>query len=229
MALAERGAEGPAPQYRTLDSATPTGRAVIRAIALVAAVTMLPRDARAQTDQRWSVQGSLIWTDLYGSLFETLKAGTGFEAQLRHTSGAWSWGAGVQYTKHGDSEAEADGQDADIKLVGFFLEPRYVLNVGSSRWAPYLSGRGAIARFDVRVNFNTGEVLTFTSNGLTLNGGGGVLVNLTSRVNLDIGATVGYSNYKDTDGMVSGIPYRQEMGSGTNAVARIGLAIGLGK
>jgi len=48
-------------------------------------------------------------------------------------------------------------------------------------------------------------------------------------VNLDFGATIGYSSYKDTDGDISGRPFVQEMGSGTNAVVRLGLAIGLGK
>jgi hypothetical protein len=135
----------------------------------------------------------------------------------------------VQYTVHGDSEAEADGHDANIKLVGFFFEPRYVINVGSGKWAPYLSARAALAQFDVRVNFTDGDVLTFKSDGVTLNGGGGILVNLSSRVNLDFGATIGYSSYKDTDGDISGRPFVQEMGSGTNAVVRLGLAIGLGK
>ena len=206
-------------------------RALSPAAVLVSCITLLAPNASGQTSQRWSIQGSVLWTDLYGSkpFYETLKAGTGAEAQLRYTTGAWSYGAGVQYTVHGDAEAEEDGHDAKIKLIGFFFEPRYVLSVGSSRWAPYLSARAALAQFDVRVNLIDGDVITFKSDGLTLNGGGGILVNLSSRVNLDIGATVGYSTYKDTDAMISGTPFFQEMGSGTNVVARLGLAIGLGK
>jgi hypothetical protein len=212
------------------DKTAGIARALIQAAAVVLCITLLAPGANAQTNQRWSIQGSVIWTDLFGDQFEPLKAGTGGEAQLRYTTGAWSWGAGLQYTVHGDSEAEADGHDANIKLIGFFVEPRYVINVGSSKWAPYLGARAAFAQFDVRVDFSTGDVNTFKSDGLTLNGGGGILINLSSRTNLDIGATIGYSNYKDANAMNSETgPFIEPLGSGMNAVVRLGLAIGLGK
>jgi hypothetical protein len=193
------------------------------------AVTIGASRARGQNSQPFSIQASGIYADLFGDQFPTLKAGVGFEGQLRYTRGARSIGAGFQYTVHGDSEAEADGHDANIKLIGMFVEPRYVINTGSGRAAPYLSARLALARFDVRVNFSDGDVLTFNSNGVTLNGGGGVLVSLTPRVNLDAGATIGFSKYNDTVGDISGKPFDMQMGSGTNIVARIGLAIGIGK
>ena len=195
----------------------------------LAALSIGAGRANGQNSQPFSVQASGIYSDLFGDQFTALKAGTGFEAQLRYTRGAKSLGGGVQYTVHGDSDADRDGQDAKINLVGLFLEPRYVINVGSSRAAPYLSARLAVARFDVRVNFSNGEVLTFNSNGVTMNGGGGILVSLTPRVNLDAGATLGYSNYNDTVGDVSGKPFDMPMGSGTNVVVRLGLAIGIGK
>jgi hypothetical protein len=195
----------------------------------LAALSLGAGRANGQNSQRFSVQASGIYSDLYGDQFKALKAGTGFEAQLRYTWGAKSLGGGVQYTVHGDSDADAGGYDAKINLLGVFLEPRYVINLGSSRAAPYLSGRLAIARFDVRVNFPSGEVVTFTSNGVTMNGGGGVLVSVTPRVNLDAGATLGFSNYKDTVGDDSGKAFNMPMGSGTNVVVRLGLAIGIGK
>ena len=196
----------------------------------VVAFTLAAGSASAQTGQKLSVQGSLLYADFFGDQFPALKAGFGGEAQLRFTPGATSWGVGVQYTMHGDSEAEADGHDANIRLLGVFLEPRYVINTGSSRAAPYLSARAAFAQFDVEVNFSDGDVLTFTSTGMTMNVGGGVLVNMASRVNLDVGATLGYSNYKDAVGDTEfGDPFVHEMGSGTNVVVRLGLAIGLGK
>jgi hypothetical protein len=196
----------------------------------VVAFTLAAGSASAQTGQKLSVQGSLLYSDLFGDQFPTLTAGFGGEVQLRYTPGAMSWGAGIQYTMHGDSEAEEDGHDPNVKLLGVFVEPRYVINTGSSRTAPYLSARLAYAQFDVEVNFSDGDVLTFTSNGVTLNVGGGLLVNLASRVNLDVGATVGYSNYKDTVGNTDFQgPFDQPGGSGANVVVRLGLAVGLGK
>ena len=206
-----------------------SARSTIALLIGLIAVTIGPARVQAQNSQPFSIQASGIYADLFGDQFPTLKAGVGFEGQLRYTRGAKSIGAGFQYTVHGDSEAEADGHDAKINLLGMFVEPRYVINLGSNRAAPYVSARLALARFDVRVNFSDGDVLTFNSKGVTVNGGGGVLVSLTPRVNLDAGATLGFSKYNDTVGDVSGKPFDMPMGSGTNIVARIGLAIGIGK
>ena len=60
--------------------------------------------------------------------------------------------------------------------------------------------------------------------GYTINGGGGVLVVLSDRVNLDVGATLGYRKLGNVRFM--GVPV--DMGSGVNGIARVGLAIGLG-
>ena len=201
----------------------------VTVLALAYAVGFQPGDATAQTSQRLSVQASGIYADLFGDEFGTLNAGVGFELQLRYTPSALSIGGGLQYTIHGDSEAEADGHDADINLLGVFVEPRYVINTSSERVAPYVSARLALARFDVRVEFSDGEVLTFTANGGTFNGGGGLLVRLTPRMNLDLGATAGYTSYEDTEGSVAGQQFEMQLGSGTNLVVRVGVAVGLGR
>ena len=198
------------------------------AISLVA-VALNPAPIEAQTGQRFSIQGSALYTNHRGDGFRTMTAGTGFELQGRYTPGALSIGSGVQYTRHGDSEAKADGHDAAINLLGLFVEPRYVIATSSDRAAPYLSGRLVVATFDVKVDFSDGETLAFTSNGLTANVGGGLLIRVANRVNLDVGATVGYASYQDTEGTVAGQPFNMEMGSGRSVVARIGLAVGLGR
>jgi hypothetical protein len=198
------------------------------AFALVGALGSPPGEAAAQTSQRLSVQASGIYADLFGDEFGTLNAGVGLEVQLRYTPSALSIGGGLQYTVHGDSEAEADGHDADIDLLGVFVEPRYVISTRSERVAPYVSARLALARFDVRVEFSDGEVLTFTASGGTFNGGGGLLVRLTPRMNLDLGATAGYTSYEATEGSVAGQQFEVQLGSGTNLVLRLGVAVGLG-
>jgi hypothetical protein len=60
-------------------------------------------------------------------------------------------------------------------------------------------------------------IMPEASNGGTVNLGGGVLARLTSRANLDFGATYGYTRFS------GGIA-----GSGSDLVLRAGLAIGLG-
>lgn len=203
---------------------------VVGALAIgLATIVLHSTDAAAQTGQRFSIQGSGLYTNHRGDGFRTMTAGTGFELQGRYTPGSLSIGSGVQYTVHGDSEAKADGHHAAIHLLGLFVEPRYVIATSSDRAAPYLSARFVVATFDVKVDFSDGETLAFTSNGVTANVGGGLLLRMSNRVNLDFGATVGYSNYQDTEGTVGGQSFYMAMGSGPAVVARIGLAVGLGR
>jgi hypothetical protein len=202
------------------------------AIAMVAGAGLMgePQGASGQMGQRLSIQASALRADVFGEEFRTFDAGLGFELQARYTPGVVSWGGGIQYTIHGDSEAEADGHDPDIKLLGIFVEPRYVLDIGSESAAPYLSARAAFAQFDVRVDFSDGDVLTFTSTGVTLNVGGGLLVRLGPRVNFDVGATAGFNRYQPTTGDTEfGEPFDMALGTGTNLVMRVGLAVGLGR
>jgi hypothetical protein len=70
--------------------------------------------------------------------------------------------------------------------------------------------------------------------GPTINGGGGILVRLGSRANLDLGVTFGYTKFDDIrlriidDSGTLLTDQTFEVGSGTNAVFRLGLAFGLG-
>src|SRR5262249_5159112 len=82
--------------------------------------------------------------------------------------------------------------DGSIELIGIFVEPRYGIYVGSDKVAPYLSGRLAFARLDLRNDTNDGDVITWASNGVTLNGGGGILIRVSQRANLDFGAPAGF-------------------------------------
>ena len=183
----------------------------------------------AQTSQRLSVQGSLLFADIYGDNFFAVEGGYGLELQARYTPGGLSIGGGIQWTHHGDSQAKADGYDGNIELIGVFVEPRYGIYVGSDKIAPYLSARLAFARLDLRNDFNDGDVLTWKSNGVTFNGGGGLLVKLSSRANLDFGATAGFTNYATSTGRTTTNTFDVELGSGTNLVIRAGVALGLGK
>lgn len=204
-----------------------------RVLLAVSVCLLLSASAAAQTSQRLSVQGSALYADIYGDNFVAVAGGVGFEAQLRYTPSALSIGGGVQYTKHNDSEAEADGHEGDIELLGLFVEPRYTLYVGSDNVAPYLAARLAVAQLNLFNALSTGTDLEWTSPGVTLNAGGGLLVRLSSRVNLDIGATAGFTQYRNAEGEESANgqvinTFDIDLGSGTNLVFRVGLALGLG-
>jgi hypothetical protein len=193
-------------------------------------------DVRAQTAQPISLQLSGLYEGLAGDAFEDVRPGTGFEAQVRYTRGAWSVGLGYQTTRHryrycalpasnGSCLANIVGR---INGSGIFFEPRYVFDAGSDIFAPYVSGRFSI----VKQNDVGDPLFDFSVTGSSANGGGGLLVRLTPRINFDAGATVGYtrfSRYRAVD-RTTGAVFTGSPGgaSGSNFVVRVGMAIGIG-
>jgi Outer membrane protein beta-barrel domain len=181
---------------------------------------VLPRELRAQSAQPISLQGSALFNGVFGDVFTGLRDGIGAEAQLRYTPSAFSLGAGFQYATH-----EVEGRAEDARLYGGFLEPRYRIHAGSNVVAPYLSVRFSL----LKVGFSGGD-LSLSSNFIQLNGGGGLLYRLGSRVNLDVGATYGYNRLGDgtLTSESAGSSVAVESSSGSNIILRLGLAVGLG-
>src|SRR5215216_2999075 len=109
----------------------------------------------------------------------------------------------------------------DTRLYGGFVEPRYRIHTGSNVAAPYLSARFSL----LKVGFSGGD-LSLSSSFIQLNGGGGLLYRLGSRVNLDFGATYGYNRLGNgtltSESAGSSVPL--ESSSGSNIVVRLGLA-----
>jgi hypothetical protein len=186
----------------------------------VFATGLLARGLQAQSAQAISLQVSGLYNGLFGNVFGGLQDGTGAEAQIRYTPGALSFGAGFQYTEHGLNLFMENAQ-----LYGAFFEPRYRIHTGSNVLAPYLSARFAV----LKMGFTGGD-LSVNSNFIQLNGGGGLLYRVGSRINLDLGATYGYDRLgagrfsSERDGTISEFPAR----SGSNVVFRLGFAVGLG-
>jgi hypothetical protein len=187
---------------------------------VLTALLLSPAPVVAQSAQAISVQVSGLYNGVYGDVFDRIKSGYGGEAQIRYTPGALSVGAGFQYTTH-----DFVGEVEDIQFYGGFLEPRYRIHTGSNVLAPYLSARFSL----LTVGFSGGD-LDLDSSFIQLNGGGGLLYRLGSRVNLDLGATFGY------DRLGSGTIRRKSTGgtetveasNGTNLVLRFGFAFGIG-
>ncbi len=176
-------------------------------------------DLAAQSAQPFSLQASGLVNGVFRGVFTGLQDGVGGEAQLRYTPGALSVGAGFQLTIH-----ELDGRMDNARLYGGFLEPRYRIHAGSNVVAPYVSARFSL----LKVGFSGGD-LSLSSSFIQLNGGGGLLTRLGSRLNLDVGATFGYNRLGNgtLKSRSSGIAAPVESSSGSNVVIRLGLAIGL--
>jgi hypothetical protein len=176
-------------------------------------------DLEAQSAQAFSLQASGLFNGVFSGLLAGQQNGVGGEAQLRYTPGALSVGAGFQFTIHG-----LDDRMDNAQLYGGFLEPRYRIHAGSNVVAPYVSARFSL----LKVGFTGGD-LSLSSTVIQLNGGGGLLTRLSSRLNLDVGATFGYNRLGSgtLTSRSSGITVPVESSSGSNVVFRLGLAIGL--
>ena len=182
---------------------------------LVASAVLLPVAAEAQSAQRFSFQFSALGSWPFGGRLDAVTLGSGWEAQFRYNPSRFSVGFGAEQTFHDDARID----NRSVTLFGGFFEPRFVIDVGSDKAAPYLSARFALSQ----VTMAQGE-LESTANGYTINGGGGVLVAVGDRVNLDLGVTLGFKELGSL--RFAGQPI--DMGSGTNGIVRVGLAIGLG-
>lgn len=187
---------------------------ISRLAALVTAVALLPTGTSAQSAQQFSLQVSGLAAAPFGGGLANVEAGYGWEAQLRVNPSAFSLGAGAEQTFH-----EVSNSTREITFLGGFVEPRYVVDIGSDNMVLYLSARAAISQITLSVG-----TFESTGTGYTLNGGGGLLFPLGERVNLDVGATVGYKDLGILD-----LPTGTfDLGTGSNVVGRVGLAIGLG-
>jgi hypothetical protein len=195
------------------------------------ALAIIPRGGAAQTAQKISIQGSGLFAGLFGTAFDEIKDGIGGELQIRYTPGKWSFGGGLQYTVHNFSD---DVKDVfpKAKLAGVFFEPRRVFDAGSERYAPYLSARLAFSQMNIELEqqYKDAGLTVGKPTGPTINGGGGVLIRLNGRTNIDVGATYGYTKFKATSVTIPGEsePLRLDLGDGTNIVLRVGFAFGIG-
>lgn len=213
-------------------------------LAALIAAACLTSPVAAQSAQRWSLQASGLYVGVFGDAYDGLQSGAGGEFQVRVTPSLWSYGAGVQYSSHGLSGTSG----YSVSLSGVFFEPRRVFDIGSAKTAPYMSARLAYLQLsadlgsvgvtrtargasDVSLSVNQRAGSTLSASGYQGNIGGGVLVKLSPRVNLDLGATLGLIRFGETqlkqDGRIVDTSGASS-GTGQNLVVRAGLAIGLG-
>lgn len=208
-----------------------------RSLLLATAATLAAgASVEAQTAQKWSLQASLFSSTLMGdnAIYQNLEPGAGFEVQARWTPSLFSLGFGFQWTSHKQTLLNDDPNVLDqpnTTLNGFFIEPRYVILVGSNTVAPYISGRLSAVRQTTKARFlavSQPTTIKATANGVNFAGGGGLLFRMNSRVNLDVGATYGFSSFGEFVTEVDGQELnRLGSSTGQNLNVRLGLAIGL--
>jgi hypothetical protein len=197
------------------------------ALALVVALGIAPLTARAQSAQRWSVQVSWLYANLQGDAYSALQPGSGYEAQVRYTTRTgFSFGGGWQYTKHDDS-------GTPTPISGPFFEPRYTFVLGGNEsFFPYVSARLSYLVMNQAYASDSASY-TFKTSGATYSVGGGVLIRLSSNMNLDLGATFGLTNFGPAEytftNSIGAEKFKdtQQFGSGKNIIARAGLSFGL--
>ena len=180
-----------------------------------------------QSAQRLSVQASGLYVGTFGEAYDGLKAGPGIEAQIRYTPSAWSFGGGFQFSPH-NLNVEDFGTEK-VNLAGVFFEPRRVIDIGNSSFAPYVSARLAFLRQSADFEVD-GTNVKLEASGTQVNGGGGILLRMSPNVNLDLGATFGLIHFGDVKAEIPGqgsINVDGTSGNGQNLVIRVGVAIGL--
>ena len=188
------------------------GKHLLISVALLTTVAM---PASGQTASPISLQVSGLWSlPFSGGFPECSRSRRRSATSLQ--PGVFSFGVGAEISWH-----DIGVMGRSVKLTGAFLEPRFVIQTGSERVAPYLSARIAISQ----TIFETAN-RTSTATGFTANGGGGLLIVLGSSVNLDLGATFGRKKIGSAT-VPTTPPTVFDLGSGNNVIIRVGLAIGL--
>lgn len=195
-----------------------TVRGIVAVVAAVCVAGATARDALAQSAQPYSLQLSGLAASQ--KIGQSAISGFGFEGQLRYTPGVWSFGLGVQSSAHSSG-------DESIDITGVFLEPRYAIDVGSNRLAPYVAGRLAFLRESATL-FQDPEsptvLLEVSSNGSAFGAGAGLLIRGSPRVNIDIGAAFVSQAFGDASSQGTTFKFARF----TGYVAKAGVSIGFG-
>lgn len=191
--------------------------AILGAVVLAAAVSA--GKGAAQSAQPWSIQASVLAASQ--QIGGNSISGIGFEGQFRYTpASVWSVGVGIQYSSHPSGSEK-------INILGVFLEPRYAIDIGSDKVAPYLAARLAYLHESSSLDVDPGVLVTladFKSGGSAFGAGAGVLVRATSRINIDVGAAFVRQSFSSANSGGS----TANFSSFTGYVAKAGLSLGFG-
>lgn len=180
------------------------------AVAVMAGIS--PSVLVGQSLQRVSLQGSgaLVFPTAEETDFQN-DTRLGWEGQLRYTFTRFSLGAGYQRS----TVYKLQGADFSGAVSLGFLEPRYVA-LATSRLAVYLAGRAGVGSLVC----DPAQDCADQSLELVLGGGGGVLVQASQRLAVDLGVQFFSTRFTRSD--VTGA--KAQTGY---VLARVGLSVGL--
>lgn len=171
----------------------------------------------AQSAQPWSVQASVV-ASAHRLATTGDASGPGFEIQLRYTPrSVWSLGGGFETSSH------TRGGES-LVVSEWLLEPRYTIDVGSDRLAPYIATRVALLQETSTLFTNAFQTAEFHSGGVAFAGGGGLLVRTSPRVNLDLGLAFDVQSFADAQSGAATATFSTFKGW----VARLGAGVGFG-
>jgi len=152
---------------------------MIRTIFVAAILAAIPLSSAITQDRVLAIQpqfGFGFSAGVDGSSDEAIQNSIGYEGFFRY---GWSFGLFLQGGVHVSTNEITDASQK-YRATSFFFEPRYVALFLSSRFAPFVSGRLGYTKENVST-----PGAEFTSSGLTLGGGGGLVFRLTNQVALE--------------------------------------------
>ncbi len=185
--------------------------------ALVSVILGTIATAGAAQARGFSLEGAGLYADVSGDDFSGTNAGVGFDAQARFSWGAFSLGAGVQYSSHG-----LDGLSENLGVRGFFAEPRYAFPTAAGNLTPYLVGRLALLHERIEVGSSKAE-----ANGTAFGGGGGLAIRLASTVDLSVSVLYAAVSFGDVE--LNGTEQPNTDTSGSTLALRAGIAVKFGR
>jgi opacity protein-like surface antigen len=174
---------------------------VLATIALAAPPVAESQDCSRRSDcgravppweRRQDVYFSAFASGLYSGLEQSASGrdGFGFDGGVALGIGAFSLGTGYQRTFHGRS-----GARATAVYEGVFVEPRVSLLLGYGAFTPYVAGR--LVRVGRLFDRNDSDD-TRSPDGVQFGGGAGLLVDVSPRLSVDLGAM--YTGLRLDDG-----------------------------
>ena len=161
--------------------------------AVITATLVFPSVAVAQVlsaPAGVSVGAAVGYNTLSGDDFTGTDAGFGFQGLLRYTTiGGFAVSGGVQYNIHG-----ADGISENLKVLGIYVEPRYVARLQAASVAPFVGGRVGWERWSV-----SAVGATASATGYGLGGIGGILFQVAPQVGIETAVTFTALSFGDAE------------------------------
>ena len=190
-----------------------------RLLAVTFALVLVSASASAA---QVSIGANGQYLSLGGNDFSAIDAGFGAGASVLIPVGkSLMVGGSGQYSTHG-----VTGVNENLNALGLLAEARYLFRTPGGKVSPYVAGRGGWLRASAsNIDLGAGPS-DYSQSGFAFGGGGGVMIGLTPKMAVDLGAV--YHSVSLGDAKVDGQTQTGTESSGTGLQVRGGVAIKLG-